>query len=97
MLGLGDNFTNVVKWDYRTLPNKLYELVKNLGDMKQAGTGYYTDTESEMLTVLAYLNYGEETNITESMKEQIDLAVKVVDETKLEKREAEDRFANFNF
>ena len=31
------------------------------------------------------------------MKEQIDLAVKVVDETKLEKREAEDRFANFNF
>ena len=55
MLGLGDNFTNGGKWDYRTLPNKLYELVKNLGDMKQAGTGYYTDTESEMLTVLAYL------------------------------------------
>lgn len=71
-------------WDYRYLPNKMIELVKNLGDMKQAGTGYFSDTESEMLTVLAYLNYGEETNITESMKEQIDAAVKQVEELKLE-------------
>lgn len=71
-------------WDYRYLPNKMLELVKNLGDMKQAGTGYFSDTESEMLTVLAYLNYGEETNITESMKEQIDSAVKHVEELKLE-------------
>ena len=46
-------------WDYRYLPNKMLELVKNLGDMKQAGTGYFSDKESEMLTVLAYLNYGE--------------------------------------
>lgn len=71
-------------WDYRYLPNKMLELVKNLGDMKQAGTGYFSDTESEMLTVLAYLNYGEETGITESMKEQIDAAVKQVEELKLE-------------
>ena len=86
MLGLGDGYNTGGRWDYRTLPNKLYELVKNLGDMKQAGTGYFTDTESEMLTVLAYLNYGEETGITESMKEQINLAVKIAEETKLEKR-----------
>jgi len=31
------------------------------------------------------------------MKEQIDLAVKVVEDTKLEVRQEEDRFANFNF
>lgn len=79
-------------WDYRYLPNKMLELVKNLGDMKQAGTGYFSDTEAEMLTVLAYLNYGEETNITESMKEQIDMAVKHVEETKLETREDADRY-----
>ena len=62
-------------WDYRMLPNKLLELVKNVGNMEQEGTGYYTDSESEMLTILAYLNYGETTNITEAMKEQINHAV----------------------
>ena len=46
-------------WDYRTLPNKMLELVKNVGDMQQEGTGYFTDSESEMLTILNYLNYGE--------------------------------------
>lgn len=84
-------------WDYRTLPNKMYELVKNLGNMKQEGSGYYTDTESEMLTVLAYLNYGENTNITESMKEQIDQAVRTVETRRLSEREEADGFANFNF
>ena len=52
MLGLGSGEYTGGSWDYRTLPNKMLELVKNLGDMKQEGTGYYTDTESEMLTVL---------------------------------------------
>ena len=63
-------------WDYRTLPNKMLELVKNVGDMQQEGTGYFTDSESEMLTILNYLNYGEKTNITDSMIEQIDVAIK---------------------
>ena len=62
-------------WDYRMLPNKLLELVKNVGNMEQEGTGYYTDSESEMLTIMAYLNYGESTNITEAMREQINHAV----------------------
>ncbi|MDE6024903.1 MAG: hypothetical protein K2G45_05555 [Lachnospiraceae bacterium] len=84
-------------WDYRYLPNKMLELVKNLGDMKQEGTGYYADTESEMLTVLAYLNYGENTNITESMKEQIDNAVKNTESRKLGTREEADSFININF
>ncbi len=87
----------VGSWDYRCLPNKMLELVKNLGDMKQEGTGYYADTESEMLTVLAYLNYGENTNITESMKEQIDSAVKNAEERKLGTRDEEDSFININF
>lgn len=63
-------------WDYRMLPNKMLELVKNVGSMEQEGTGYFVDSESEMLTILAYLNYGETTNTTESMREQIDQAVK---------------------
>lgn len=63
-------------WDYRMLPNKMLELVKNIGNMEQEGTGYFVDSESEMLTILAYLNYGETTNTTESMREQIDQAVK---------------------
>ena len=66
-------------WDYRTLPNKMLELVKNVGDMQQEGTGYFTDSESEMLTILNYLNYGEKTNITDSMIEQIDLAIKTME------------------
>lgn len=78
-------------WDYRTLPNKTLELVKNVGDMRQEGTGYFTDSEIEMLTALAYLNYGEKTNITESVMEQIDNAVKALDERKLGEREEVDR------
>lgn len=58
-------------WDYRTLPNKMLELVKNVGDMQQEGTGYFTDSESEMLTILNYLNYGEKTNITDSMMNRL--------------------------
>ncbi|MCM1181257.1 MAG: hypothetical protein NC347_13435 [Clostridium sp.] len=62
-------------WDYRMLPNKMLELVKNVGNMEQESTGYYADSESEMLTILAYLNYGETTNITEAMMEQINQAI----------------------
>ncbi len=76
-------------WDYRMLPNKMLELVKNTGNMEQAGTGYFVDSESEMLTILAYLNYGEKTNITESMREQIDQAVEKLETTKLSTREEE--------
>lgn len=78
-------------WDYRTLPNKTLELVKNVGDMRQEGTGYYVDSEIEMLTALAYLNYGEKTNITESVMEQIDTAVKSLEERKLGEREEIDK------
>ena len=74
-------------WDYRVLPNKMLELVKNTGNMEQAGTGYFTDSESEMITILAYLNYGETTNITESMREQIDRAVEILETTRLANRE----------
>lgn len=74
-------------WDYRMQPNKMLELVKNVGNMEQEGTGYYVDSESEMLTILAYLNYGETTNITESMKEQIEEAVKGLETRHLETRE----------
>lgn len=87
---------NVGSWDYRYLPNKMLELVKNMGNMQLEGTGYYTDTESEMLTVLAYLNYGENTNITEAMKEQIDTAVKNAESVKLGNRE-EESFINIDF
>jgi len=72
-------------WDYRMQPNKLLELVKNVGNMEQEGTGYFVDSESEMLTILAYLNYGETTNITESMREQIDQAVKQLEYADLER------------
>lgn len=75
-------------WDYRMQPNKLLELVKNVGNMEQEGTGYYVDSESEMLTILAYLNYGEKTNITESMIAQIDQAVKQLEARRL-RREGE--------
>lgn len=75
-------------WDYRMQPNKLLELVKNVGNMEQEGTGYFVDSESEMLTILAYLNYGEKTNITESMMAQIDQAVKKLENRRL-RREGE--------
>ncbi len=95
---LGDE-QPVGAWDYRTLPNKTLELVRNTGDMHQQGTGYYADSETEMLTVLAYLNYGEKTGTTESMREQIDEAVKKVDELRLVEREEVDKdsFINIQF
>lgn len=74
-------------WDYRMLPNKMLELVKNVGSMEQEGTGYFVDSESEMLTILAYLNYGETTNTTESMREQIDQAVKKLETRRLMARD----------
>ena len=77
-------------WDYRMLPNKMLELVKNVGNMEQEGTGYYTDSESEMLTILAYLNYGEITNITESMREQIKQAVDNLEKQRLGGDDEED-------
>ena len=72
---------------YRMMPNKLLELVKNIGNMEQEGTGYFVDNEAEMLTILAYLNYGETTNITEAMREQIDLAVETLEAKKLSREE----------
>ena len=74
-------------WDYRMMPNKMLELVKNVGNMEQEGTGHFVDSESEMLTILAYLNYGETTNITESMREQLDNAVKQLESRHLKMRE----------
>lgn len=74
-------------WDYRMMPNKMLELVKNVGNMEQEGTGYFVDSESEMLTILTYLNYGETTNITESMREQLDNAVKQLESRHLKMRE----------
>lgn len=74
-------------WDYRMTPNKMLELVKNVGNMEQEGTGYFVDSESEMLTILAYLNYDEKTNITEGMREQIDLAVKNLESRRLAREE----------
>ena len=74
-------------WDYRMMPNKLLELVKNIGNMEKEGTGYFVDNEAEMLTILAYLNYGETTNITEAMREQIDLAVETLEAKKLSREE----------
>ncbi|MBR1816310.1 MAG: hypothetical protein IJ763_06375 [Lachnospiraceae bacterium] len=87
---LGNQLLNA--WDYRTLPNKMLELVKNMGNMKQEGTGYFADSESEMLTVLAYLNYGETTGTTESMREQIDEACKNLENRVLLERDDADRY-----
>ena len=81
----------VGSWDYRTLPNKTLELVKNTGNMHQEGTGYFTDSEGEMLKVLAYLNYGETTGTTESMREQINEAIKTIDDLHLVEREQVDK------
>ena len=78
-------------WDYKVQPNKLLELVKNVGNMEQEGTGYYVESESEMHTILAYLNYGEITNITEAMMAQIDQAVKQLDSQHLHKEDEYDR------
>ena len=59
-------------------------------------TGYFTDSESEMLTILNYLNYGEKTNITDSMIEQIDLAIKTMEGRKLANRD-DDSFIKLDF
>lgn len=74
-------------WDYKMMPNKMLELVKNIGNMEQEGTGYFVESESEMLTILAYLNYGETTNTTEAMREQIDRAVEQLEARRLRVRE----------
>lgn len=86
-------------WDYRMLPNKMVELVKNVGNMQQEGTGYYTDTEAEMLIILGYLNYGETTGTTESMREQVMYAIQESERRKLMQRDDEDNnyFININF
>ena len=89
----------LASWDYHMLPNKSLELVKNVGNMQQEGTGYFMDSESEMLKVLAYLNYGETTGITESMMEQIDEAVKNLENMQLRERDEveKDSFIHINF
>jgi len=74
-------------WDYKMMPNKVLELVKNTGNMEQEGTGYYVESESEMLIILEYLNYNETTNITESMREQIDKVVRELESRHLKRRE----------
>ena len=85
-------------WDYRMLPNKMVELVKNVGNMRQEGTCYFTNTETEMLTVLAYLNYGETTVTTEAMREQVMTAIKQSEAKKLRRDDDEDGFfVNINF
>lgn len=78
-------------WDYKVQPNKLLELVKNVGNMEQEGTGYYVESESEMLTILEYLNYGETTNITESMMSQLDQVVKQLELKHLSKEDEYDK------
>lgn len=75
-------------WDSRMMPNKMLELVKNVGNMEQEGTGFFVESESEMITILSYLNYGETTNITESMREQIDQAAERLEARKLGSRES---------
>ena len=82
------------EWSYITLPNKMYELVKNTGDMNKQRTGYYTDAESEMLTILEYLNHGEKTNITEAMIEQIDKAIRESVDVGLQK-DTDDKVSNY--
>lgn len=80
-------------WEYRMLPNKLLELVKNVGNMEQKGTGLFMESESEMLTILNFLNFGDETNITESMKEQVLKAIENVENKQLEERDDADRYS----
>lgn len=79
-------------WEFRMLPNKLLELVKNVGNMEQKGTGLFMESESEMLTILNFLNFGDETNITEAMKEQVLKAIANVDNKQLEERDDADRY-----
>lgn len=69
--------TDNSSFTYLPTPELMYELVKNIpGEMAKLHTGYFTDTETEMQTVLNYLNMGDETGITEGMKDQINKAIK---------------------
>ena len=70
-------------WTYLPTPELLYELVKNIpGEMDKLHTGYFTDTETEIQTVLNYLNMGDSTGITDAMKEQITKAIDDMEATK---------------
>lgn len=77
-------------WESRMLPNKLVELVRNKGNMEQEGTGFFLESEAEMLTILNFLNFGDDTNITEAMKDQVMKAIAQMESTKLEEREEAD-------
>ncbi len=79
-------------WEFRMLPNKLVELVKNKGNMEQEGTGFFLESEAEMLTIVNYLNFGDDTNITEAMKDQVTKAIAQMEARKLEKREEADLY-----
>lgn len=69
--------TDNSSFTYLPTPELMYELVKNIpGEMTKLHTGYFTDTETEMRTVLNYLNLGDETGITEGMKDQINKAIR---------------------
>ncbi len=79
-------------WEYRVLPNKMLELVKNVGNMEQKGTGLFMESESEMLTILNFLNYGDDTNITESMKEQVLKSIESIETLQLSQRDDAERY-----
>lgn len=79
-------------WESRMLPNKLVELVRNKGNMEQEGTGFFLESEAEMLTILNFLNFGDDTNITEAMKDQVMKAIAQMEAKKLEKREEADLY-----
>ena len=63
-----------------------------LGDIESKPWDYRT----QMLTILNNLNYGEKTNITDSMSEQIDLAIKTMEGRKLANRD-DDSFIKLDF
>ncbi len=79
-------------WEAKMLPNKLVELVRNKGNMEQEGTGFFLESEAEMLTILNFLNFGDDTNITEAMKDQVMKAIAQMEAKKLEKREEADLY-----
>ena len=82
-VSLADDEKPIGDWTYLPTPELLYELVKNIpGEMDKLHTGYFTDTETEMQTVLNYLNMGDSTGITDAMKEQITKAIDDMEDTK---------------
>lgn len=82
-VSLTDDEKPIGDWTYLPTPELLYELVKNIpGEMDKLHTGYFTDTETEMQTVLNYLNMGDSTGITDAMKEQITKAIDDMEDTK---------------